>query len=165
MVLKNARISSQISVSPVKSRNRPQNTDKRDGKSNKLLLCSSKVEYICSVYPLGEIFSILRAFTHWTSLQRSQMKPFDDIFQFLLYFLGLTPILLWFVLGLISKMIRRREENEIKRRFSIDGRKFGFSLFSALKRLCILYYIIWPLSYCLWYGTFFRVFYVNYLQK
>ena len=114
------------------------------------------VQYI----PLVRFLVFLRAFTRWTPLPTSKRKLCDAIFQFLLYFLGLTPIMLWFVLGLISKMIRRREENEIKRRFSIDGRKFGFSLFSALKRLCIflashgLYhigYIIWPISYRLYH--------------
>ena len=105
------------------------------------------VQYI----PLVRFLVFLHDFTCWTPLQRSQRKFCDANFQFLLYFLGLTPIMLWFVLGLISKMIRRREENEIKRRFSIDGRKFGFSLFSALKRLCILSCIIWPLSYRLYH--------------
>ena len=77
------------------------------------------------------------------------------IFQFLMYFLGLSPFLLWFVLGLISNMILRREENEIKRRFSIDGRKFGFSLFSALKRsfffvpqeISVVSYCSYPIPY------------------
>ena len=31
---------------------------KRDGKSNKLLLCCSKIEYICSVYSPGKEFSL-----------------------------------------------------------------------------------------------------------
>ena len=49
-------------------------------------------------------------------------------------------------------MILRREQNEIKRRFSIDGRKFGFSLFSTLKRFfpsykmwLWIFHIIWTI--------------------
>ena len=135
------------------------NTDKRDAKPDKLLLRCSKIKYICSIYSIGKktIFisnkiTTLKSSAWTVEPQIPEVFLIAAIFQFLLYFLGLTPILLWFVLGLISKMIRRREENEIKRRFSIDGRKFGFSLFSALKRLCILSHVIWAI----WYQSFLK---------
>jgi len=140
------------------------NTDKRDAKPDKLLLRCSKIKYICSIYSIGKktIFisnkiTTLKSSAWTVEPQIPEVFLIAAIFQFLLYFLGLTPILLWFVLGLISKMIRRREENEIKRRFSIDGRQFGFSLFSALKRLCILSHVIWAI----WYQSFLKPFWHN----